>query len=238
MTTGTVVLWQKNGDDNMNTMIALGQKDNAVNMISAAARKAGGEAIDELSANGVLNSVNFQRGVLAQGDKIAVAFKAAVKTILAELAESVVGRLKRLFVDSTIELGATDGTETLANATNVFKAGIYNAVKRGSCKTTPKVLLAVYEMIKDGTYAQIFGGFGENLKRLCWTESQIVAFCRDHRDLLRKDGFFLFEGEKGGFFVADVCVDGGGLLNVLVYPLTHDGVWDAECVRRIVVPQL
>jgi hypothetical protein len=210
-------------------------------MILAAARKASTEAIDELSANGVLNVGNFQRGVLAQGDKIGAVVKATLKTVLAELAENVVGRLKRLFADRTIELAATNGKDTIAEAKDVFTAGIYYAQKRGPCKKTKKTAVSVYETIKDGTYAQIFGGFGENLKRLCWTESQIVALCFKHRDLLRKDGhatFFLFEGEKGGFFVAHVGVCGDGRLLLYVFPLGYGCVWSADYQHRVVVPQL
>ena len=35
----------------MNTMIALGQQENLVNVIAAAARKSGEEAVDELAGN-------------------------------------------------------------------------------------------------------------------------------------------------------------------------------------------
>jgi hypothetical protein len=221
-------------------MITLERKEQLMSVVAAAARKVTDEAVNELSANGVLNGDNFQR-VLTQGDKIGAVVKTALLTALAELAENVVGRLKRLFAGRTIELAETNGKDTLAEASDVFKAGIYGAAKRSVCKATPKTLLAVCEMIKDGTFQQIFGGFGENLKRLCWTESQIVAFCRDHHDLLRKDGygtFFLFEGENGGFFVADVYVCDDGRLFVFVYPLERGVVWGARCQRRVVVPQL
>jgi hypothetical protein len=224
----------------MSEMITSGQKDNLSNVIGASARKAGGEAIDELSANGILHGGNFQQ-VLAQGDKVSAVVKTAVKIFLAELADNVVGRLKRLFVDRTIELASTNGEETISEASDVFTAGIYYAQKRGPSKKTKKTAVAVYEMIKDGTYSQIFGGFGENLKRLCWKESQIVALCRDHTDILRKDGyatFFLFEGENGGFFVAYVGVGDGGRLYVRVRPLEYGLVWDAMFQLRLVVPQL
>jgi hypothetical protein len=225
----------------MPSMITLERREQLIIVAGSAARKAAEEAINELTENDVLRADNFQR-VLAQGDKIATVVKVAVKTALAELAENVVGRLKRLFAERTLELDPNDGKETLAEASDVFKSGIYGAKKRGICKATAKTVLAVYEMIKDGTYAQIFGGFGENLKRLCWTESQIVAFCRDprNREYLRADGygtFFLFEGEKGGIFVAYVYVYDDGL-DVGVYPLADGRVWYAKYARRIIVPQL
>ncbi len=218
------------------------QIEKAVDVIEAAAKKGGKEAITELVASGDLNSGNFQHGVLTQGDKIATAVKAAVQIILAEIAQNVGSRLKRLFPERILELSENDGRETLAESTDVFTAGIYGAAKRGPCSPTWKTPLSVYEMIKDGTYKQIFGGFGENLKRLCLTESQIVIFCRDPRNLkyLRSEGygtFFLFEGEHGGFSVADVRVYDVGL-NLRVYPLELDRMWHPRYQPRVVVPQL
>ena len=215
------------------------QIEKAVEVFEAAAKKGGREALNGFIKSGALNNVNFQSSVLAQGNVLATAVRTAVAQKLSELVTGVVGRLKRLFADRTIELRETDGKETLAEAKDVFKAGIYGATKRGVCKATAKVVLAVYEMVKDGTLQQVFGGFGENLKRLCWTESQIVAFCRDHHDLLRKDRygtFFLFEGENGGFFVACVFTRDGGRLRLRVLPLEDGDVWGAISQLRFVVP--
>lgn len=224
-----------------NTMITSGQKEGVVNDAVSAARKAIEEGVDELSSSGVLHAGNQQR-VRAQGDKLGAAVKAAIKKALAELAEDIIGCLKRIFADCTVELVETDGTDTLADATDVFTGGIYGATRRKKlCAPTKKTLIAIYEMILDATFRTIFGGFGENLKRLAWQESQIVAFCRDHRNLLRTDGygtFFLFEGENGGFFVANVNFDDNGQLKVNVNPLDNDNVWNAEYRHRIVVPKL
>ena len=149
--------------------------------------------------------------------------------------------LRRLFADQTIEVRVRDNADTLAGAKGVFTGGIFEAKPRGICRQTPKTAVAIYELVKDGTFAQIFGGFGENLRRLCLTESQIVAFCRDHPDLLRKGGydtFFLFEGEEGNFFVALVSVGVFGRLRVGVVSLGHGYVWRAKFGHRFVVPQL
>ena len=233
-------------DDAMNTMTpSVRQIDKTVDVIEAAAKKGGREAISELVACRVLNARNFQHGVLTQGDKIAAVVKAAVrasvKAVLIELAEGVAGRLKRLFVDRRIELAATDGSEMIAEAKEVFAAGIYGATRREACKATAQTDLVVYEIIKDGTYSQIFGGFGENLKRLCWTKSQIVVFCRDRSDRLRRNGsrtFFLYQGENGGFFVASVCMGVDGRLSVYFRPLEEEHVWCCLYQHRVVVPKL
>jgi hypothetical protein len=213
------------GDDAMKTMTPSAEQiEKAVEVFEAAARKGGKEALNGFVESGALNNVNFQSTVLAQGNVLAAAIKSVVKQKLSELVTGIVGRLKRLFIDRTIELNATDGKETLKEASDVFAFGSVGAAKRAVCKATPKTPAVVFEMFKDGTYQQIFGGFGENLKRLCWTEAQIVAFCRDYHDLLRTGGygtFFLFEGEGGGFLVADVR-EFNGRLFVCVTPLENE----------------
>jgi hypothetical protein len=222
-------------------MIASGQLDNAVNTIVAAARKGGIEAIEELGRNGVLTTSNFHRTVLVQGNKVAAVVKAAVKKLLADLADNIVGKLKRIFADEIIELDASNGHETLAAAKDLFGDRIYGAKERGPCKPTKKTLTAVYEMIENGSYQEIFGGFGENLERLCLTEDQIVKFCRKHRDKLRKEGyatFFLFQNEEDDTFSVAVVSIVGGELFVVVDSLDRGSVWDTECRRRVVVPQL
>ncbi len=199
----------------MNKMITPGQKENAINVIASAARKAGGEAIDELSASGKLNVGNFQR-VLARGNRVGAAIKVAVKITLAELTEGIVGCLRRIFSSEEIILVGPNG------------------------ERTP---VAAYEMIKDGSFQQIFGGFGENLRRLCWTEDQVEAFCHDHYDFLQKNGhsstFFLVEEKSGReFLVASVsCVDNDDCpYRVIYFPYIANVRWSAMCRHRVVVP--
>src|SRR3989344_3533240 len=186
----------------MPSMITSERREVLLRVVQDSARKGGDEAITELTESGVLQEGNVQR-VQAQGDKVAAVVKTALKILLAELAENIVGYLKRIFAEKSVEVAETDGKETLASVTDVFKGGIYGAVPRKKPgKRTKKILAAVYEMIKkDGKYRQIFGGFGENLRRLVWQESQIVAFCRDPRDLPRAAGYgtvFLLQGGDGG----------------------------------------
>ena len=71
----------------------------------------------------------------------------------------------------------------------------------------------VHELIKDATFAKMFGSFGTDLDKLCLTQSQIKNFCKKHPSWLRTDGyatFFLFK-ENNEFFVAGVDVDSDGL---------------------------
>ncbi|MBI2065717.1 MAG: hypothetical protein HYT68_01470 [Candidatus Zambryskibacteria bacterium] len=223
-------------------MIASNRVEAAVRMVVDAARKAAEEAIKELESRKVLTEANFQR-VLAQGDKVASAVKTTVSTTLAELAENVVGRLKLISGSSKIVVAATDGKKTLANARDVFTTYVDSDFKNWDCDVpagpTAETEIAIYEMVKDGTFAQLYGNFGENLDRLCLTQAQIRVFARDHRNWLRADGwvtFFLFK-VNGEFFVALVRVRARGLL-VHVSRFSDDDVWTASLRPRIVVPQL
>ena len=222
-------------------MIASNRVETAVQVVVNAARKATEETISTLEAQGAINADNFQR-ILAGGDKVAAAVKTTVATLLSELAENVVGRLRLISGGKSVKLATTDGKETLAKAKDVF-VYIDPDFKHYGCdvksEAAPETEVTVYEMVKDGTFAQLFGGFGENLDRLCLTQAQIKAFARDQRNWLRSDGyatFFLFKvGSE--FFVADVYVYADGLY-VYVHRLSDDLVWDAESRHRIVVPQL
>lgn len=100
---------------------------------------------------------------------------------------------------------------------------------------TKSIKLAVCEMDKDSTFAQIF----INPEKMCLSQEQILYFVKNEKDKLRTDGyatFFLFKvGSE--FFVAHVLVFSGGL-RVLVYRFSHDYVWRADLRLRVVVPQL
>jgi hypothetical protein len=156
---------------------------------------------------------------------------------------AVVGRLKLISGDKKITVAATDGTETLANTNDVFyyiDNDFRNWGTNVAGKRTVETTVQVYEMIKDGNFSQIYGGFGENLDRLCLSQAQIKVFCRDHRGWLRKEGygsFFLFKvGTE--FFVASVRVYSDGYLYADVDRLSYGFVWRADDRLRFVFPQL
>jgi hypothetical protein len=71
------------------------------------------------------------------------------------------------------------------------------------------------------------------------TQCQITEFCSNNQKYLRKDGwatFFLFKVDSE-YFVADVGVFSVGM-DVYARRFGRDSVWDAESVRRVVIPQL
>lgn len=144
----------------------------------------------------------------------------------------------------TLTLDETDGTETIAQAGDVFTAGIDGDFVRWNLdvpsQPTKEQKVSVYEMIEDGTSAKIYNGLSSNLDSLCLTQAQGINFVKKHHKWLRADGygtFFLFKrGEE--FFVAYVYVYDGGSLRVNVRKLAHVIVWRADDRHCFVVPQL
>ncbi len=140
-------------------------------------------------------------------------------------------------------LDALDGKETLANAEEVFPSGIdvnfknYGTNKPGvATKETP---VDLYELVRSGIFAEMFGSLGTDLGKLCLTQAQIKNFCKKNTDWLRKNGyptFFLFKAEDQ-FFVAQVCVTRSDGLGILAHHFKH-GIWRAEYSYRLVVPRL
>ena len=151
--------------------------------------------------------------------------------------------LKLLSGAETLMLDALDGKETLATAKETFPSGIDGDFKNwGTNKpgiATKEQAVDVHELVKDGTFAQMFGSLGTDLDKLCLTQAQIKNFCKKHPQWLRQNGyatFFLFKVEDQ-FFVANVNVDSGGL-RVDVFRFGSDRVWNTESSHRVVVPQL
>lgn len=158
--------------------------------------------------------------------------------------EEVSSAILRAISNDPVAIGATDGTQVISNAKDTFPGGIdddfVNWGADEASDPTGEIKTKVYELVQDATFAQVFGAFGVPTEKLCLTQSQIVEFCRKHRDKLRTEGcatFFPFQS-RGKFFVACVDFDDRGRLEVGVYRFEYGGVWLAGYQRRVVVPQL
>ena len=215
------------------------QKKDVMDRIAKAAHKGAKIALNKFGKR--LDKPAFQR--MQADEKLTSSVAELVEELIAKSIEFKTSHLTCISFGKNIVIDETDGTETIAQAKDVFPSYIDSDFKNWNLDVpsapTKKTKTQVFEMIKDGTFAQIFGSFGENLDRLCLTQGQIKVFCRDHADWLRTDGygtFFLFKvGNE--YFVAGVSRGSGGL-GVDVDRLSDDGVWDAEFQRRLVVPQL
>lgn len=136
-----------------------------------------------------------------------------------------------------IKVKATKGKKTISRS-DLFSYIDSDFENYGTDKVgeaTAETELAVLEMDKDATLAQIF----TDKEAMALSQEQILDFCENQKDKLKQDGyatFFLFKvGED--FFVANVYVRDDGHLGVRARRLDDDYVWDAEYRPRVVVPQ-
>lgn len=158
----------------------------------------------------------------------------------------------RRISDKPLTIKATDGRRIIAKANDIFPGGIdgrfrdYGADETGPA--TSETPIVVYEMIRDGYFSQLFGSLCDDVRKLCFTQDQIICFVEKYRKWLRADEsgtFFLFRSKNtkfkndpwGEFFVARVYVFSGGP-RVGVDRLEDLYVWDAVDRHRVVVPQL
>ena len=90
-------------------------------------------------------------------------------------------RLKLISGDELLALHPTDGQETLAQATNLFRY-IDRNFWHWNCNTvgraTKETPVQVYEMLRDCTFQEMFSGFGVSVNRLltvAWSPMRICA---------------------------------------------------------------
>jgi hypothetical protein len=149
-------------------------------------------------------------------------------------------RLLLLSGNEPVMLDPTDGLETLGEATDLFRY-IDRNFERWNCNVlgppTQGTVVQVYEMIRDSTFHELFGGFGVALDSLALTQAQIKQFAKYYPDWLKKGGngtFFLFRiGDE--FFVAAVYFFSDGRLGMRVRCLALDRVFRAQKCHRLVI---
>jgi hypothetical protein len=149
-------------------------------------------------------------------------------------------RLKLISGDEPLVLDPTDGQETLAQATDIFRY-IDSNFEQWNCNMagppTKETPIQVYEMVRDSTLQEMFGGFGVPLGRLALTQAQIRQFVNRYPDWLKKGGngtFFLFEVGKE-FFVVALYLFSDGRLGARVRRLTLERVLRAKKLHRLVL---
>ena len=153
-------------------------------------------------------------------------------------------KIPRLISGSeTLTIDALDGSDDLLVDDNTFAwidSDFKNFGADESCQPTTEINVEVHEMVKDATFAQMFGSLASDLQKLCFSSrAQIKRFVKKHRQWIKDDGrstFFLYKSNDQ-YFVADVFVGSGGL-NVRVDRFEGVYLWSAESCHRVVVPQL
>jgi hypothetical protein len=151
-------------------------------------------------------------------------------------------RLKFVSGNEPLVLPPTDGTETIARATGVFRY-IDSNFTRWDCDTpeppAEETTLHVYEIAQDGTFRELFGSFGTEPERLSLTQSQIIQFVKRYPHWLKQNGngtFFLFKTSQE-FLVAAVYLFSDGRLGVRAPRFTLSRTFRSVKRHRLVVPQ-
>ena len=149
-------------------------------------------------------------------------------------------RLRPISGNEPLVLNPTDGQETLAGATDIFRY-IDSNFERWNCNVigapTRETAVQVYEMVRDCTFQEMFGSFGVAVDRLALTQAQIKQFAKRYPNWLKKSGngsFFLFK-IANEFFVAAVYFFSDGRLGVRVRRLTLERIFRAQKRHRLVV---
>jgi len=153
--------------------------------------------------------------------------------------------LKLISEDRNVIIGATDGTETLASATEVFSY-ISPDFKNWGCdkaeQATPETSVKVYEQTEDAEYPKIFGSINQNFDLLVLTTPQIKSFIVNNaKDFLLEAEWtcfrFLFK-TGDDFFVADVRILSDGNRDIRITRFSDGSVRHAKYRHRIVIPLL
>jgi hypothetical protein len=149
-------------------------------------------------------------------------------------------RLRLISGDEPLVLDPTEGRETLAQATDIFRY-IDSNFEQWNCSVagppTKETPVQVYEMVRDSTLEEMFGGFDVPLDQLALTQAQIKQFVKRYPDRLKKGGngtFFLFEVGKE-FFVAALYLFSDGRFGARVRRLMLERVFRAKKLHRLVL---
>lgn len=152
--------------------------------------------------------------------------------------------LQRCFAAEKIVLGWNKGEEIIARAGRIFVRGIDSIFTdrqfKAPSQKTPATTLKVYELIRGGTFMDVYKSLDCPLEQACLTQAQIIMFCKEHWDKLCGCGygtFFLFRAGDD-FFVACIEKDLDDRLGVHARSVSFDTIWDASSRHRFVVPQL
>jgi hypothetical protein len=149
--------------------------------------------------------------------------------------------LKLVSGNEMLIIGATDGKEIIVSANDLFTAGIDDCFRAWHADETDMptedTAVAVYELIDDGEFSEIFGSLPLDVGKLCLTQSQIIGFVKKYRHWLYCKTFFLFRS-NGNFFVAIVHLRSDSDICVRVRKFGDCDTWFSRYKRHFVVPQV
>jgi hypothetical protein len=130
-------------------------------------------------------------------------------------------------IGGPIVIGAVDGMRTIRDAKDVFDiidtdfadCGTEPESGRNEMPVEPK------ELVKDGTFEQMFTSLSSDLNKICFVQDQIVSFCQEHPEKLRGDDY-------GTYFLLKTA-SGFSVVVVLAYPKGSPGIFYQKFSLRI-----
>lgn len=151
--------------------------------------------------------------------------------------------LKFISGNESLVIEPRGGKETITQAFGVF-GYIDSNFKQWGCDVpgppTRETPVRVYEMARDGVFAELFGDFGMEAHCLALTQAQIAQFVKRHPHWLKTNGngtFFLFKAGHE-FFIAVVYLFSDGRIGVRARRFSLERIFRAGKKHRLVVPQL
>jgi hypothetical protein len=151
-------------------------------------------------------------------------------------------RLRLISRNEPLLIEPCDGRETITEADGVFSYVDSNFKLWGCDVPEPpagETPVQVYEMVRDGTFLELFGDFGAEADCLCLTQAQIRQFVKHHPGWLAPGGngtFFLFKAGNE-FLVAAVYLFFDGRIGARARRFLLNRVFRAGKRHRLVVPQ-
>ncbi len=131
------------------------------------------------------------------------------------------------------------GYTNIFRSRNVFRNSIdpdfknldLDVIQKASSETEVKV----YELIEDASFLEMFDSIGRELDKLCFTQKQIIYFCKNcFFSKYGKEVFFLFKENKN-YYIANVRLTFNGLC-VEVLDLYHNYRWDSDESPYLLIP--
>jgi hypothetical protein len=224
------------------SLITSGQRNLLVQVVTDATRKRMEQIIDKLVVEGDVNTGNCQR-IIAQGDKIVTAVASAARGKIVELAGGSTKYLRRVLSDRKFVIGATNGEINFSNWKDVISCrdrGIEEDLyKNVAEEPTDETVVHIFNLFGRAKFSEMFGSFGENLDRICFTKHQIRLFANNYHDIFNTGGTFFLLKQKNDFAIVEAISYVSGQSEVKIYALSHSYEWWGDLHSYcLVVPRL
>ncbi len=129
--------------------------------------------------------------------------------------------------DTVFQIPPTDGKINIANSKESFKIIFFEEEDINKSdfvsKNTNIAEAQVHYLINDSTIYKMFKSIDKDLNNLCFTQSQILVFLKEHRNKLVGTWHFMYKIEDNFMFM-QVCMDNDGSMRLFGGDFTPEGL--------------